>query len=711
MLKEFAKRATSYVICVYVVLFTTTMITPVATVYASEQVVYSFQDIDATNLIGITTTGFTFDNTVKYGSANDGINFNEFIGFGNTIYLGNYDHAAKMTGTGEASSYSQSVLEKEGQSQPILWRMGGEFSDEGYILAMSEYVLDSRPFHGNNNTIDYSTSDIRKWLNNGFFNNAFFPAEQKAIVPTTVRANHSASTVSEANNGIYRENEVFCENEKVYLPPLSSKQSGVTASMGGVVNTISPDIYEKPNLGKSLLYKGVGINIDWIYPSGKKLRNGIGTLADGRQIEALSRFMLTYNHAGRYYASSSFGINPVIKINPESIIYAESVESVPSNKIKGETTLYSTYISSSTGQTINGSSQFFTSDESGETRYNMYLTIKQDISTEDFIKETTSVLKSYFDQQKFTTYKLTLLNPDIKLNSLSINNTDIQNGNSIGIISGNMTTLTASASGNNNMAYKIVQSVSDDRIIVGYGEGSTQEINILAKDFNGNNLVKGGDYTLYVWAQKDNSINSNEASTPMYFKLVVGEQNPLSFDFSLPANWAIEKVQTADKLGLITPEMRGAYQSHTTRAEFCRAAVNLLRKYGYDVDSVTPKMFSDAADRDIGIAASLGISSGTNSEKNLFSPDNPLTRQEAATMLRNVLDVLGVSTIPPPGILWTDAKDIADWAQSAADVMYGAKIMGGTSSTELVFSPKTPYTHEQSIVTLINLWEYVKWTT
>jgi hypothetical protein len=40
--------------------------------------------------------------------------------------------------------------------------------------------------------------------------------------------------------------------------------------------------------------------------------------------------------------------------------------------------------------------------------------------------------------------------------------------------------------------------------------------------------------------------------------------------------------------------------------------------------------------------------------------------------------------------------------------MYTAKIMGGTSTAALVFSPKTAYTHEQSIITLVNLWEFVK---
>jgi len=177
-------------------------------------------------------------------------------------------------------------------------------------------------------------------------------------------------------------------------------------------------------------------------------------------------------------------------------------------------------------------------------------------------------------------------------------------------------------------------------------------------------------------------------------------------EVGIPSAWAVNSVNTAKSLGLATPELTNGYQAATTRAEFCRAAVNFLRTYGFDVDSVTPKLFNDTNDTDIGIAAALGITSGTDAEKNLFSPNGTLTREQAATMLRNVMNVIGLDTSAPSGVLWTDANGISSWAQSAVDVMYNAKIMNGTSSTSLVFSPKTSYTHEQSIITLVNLWEY-----
>jgi hypothetical protein len=181
-----------------------------------------------------------------------------------------------------------------------------------------------------------------------------------------------------------------------------------------------------------------------------------------------------------------------------------------------------------------------------------------------------------------------------------------------------------------------------------------------------------------------------------------------------PASWAVDKVQAADKLGLVTDEMNGAYQSATTRAEFCRLAVRFIEVYtGKPIADVlterglTAKTFADTNDAAIGAAAALGITSGTDTVNNLFSPDTGLTREQAATMLNNVLIAIGKDTTPPPGVLWTDEKEISSWAKTAADVMYAAKVIGGTSTTELVFSPKSPYTHEQGIVTVQNLWEYI----
>ena len=180
-----------------------------------------------------------------------------------------------------------------------------------------------------------------------------------------------------------------------------------------------------------------------------------------------------------------------------------------------------------------------------------------------------------------------------------------------------------------------------------------------------------------------------------------------------PSSLATAGVERARSLGLVTDEMNQGFQSATTRAEFCRLVSRMLIifyevpiDYIIEARGLTPHDFNDTEDYAIRAAAALGITSGTGNGN--FSPEQPLTREQAATMLRNVMNVIGLETANHPAIAWTDAGEIASWARDATDVMYAVKIMNGTSSQTLVFSPKTPYSREQAIVTVLNLWNYAQ---
>jgi hypothetical protein len=173
-----------------------------------------------------------------------------------------------------------------------------------------------------------------------------------------------------------------------------------------------------------------------------------------------------------------------------------------------------------------------------------------------------------------------------------------------------------------------------------------------------------------------------------------------------PSSWAVESISEAKSLGLPTDALLADYSKVTTRLEFCQAAINLLRVYGVDLDSVSPMPFSDTGDLDVGTAAALGIVNGTDAARNLFSPDLALSREQAATMLDRVLRVLNAG-VDGTAVMWEDSAQISSWASTAASNLYNAGVMDGTASGRFVFSPKTPYTHEQSVVTLLRMWRCV----
>ncbi len=100
--------------------------------------------------------------------------------------------------------------------EPICWRICENGSEEWYLLCDS--VIDYRQYHswrGNGYTDqsnNYKNSDIRKWLNDDFYNVAFTLQQQEYIAVTEVD-NSVASTG-------YRKNPCACENtyDKIFLP-------------------------------------------------------------------------------------------------------------------------------------------------------------------------------------------------------------------------------------------------------------------------------------------------------------------------------------------------------------------------------------------------------------------------------------------------------------------------------------------------------------
>ena len=63
--------------------------------------------------------------------------------------------------------------------EPIKWRVLHYENSEAFLLA--DAILDSQPYHSENEEIDWKKSSIRAWQNNEFINKAFSNEENKAI--------------------------------------------------------------------------------------------------------------------------------------------------------------------------------------------------------------------------------------------------------------------------------------------------------------------------------------------------------------------------------------------------------------------------------------------------------------------------------------------------------------------------------------------------
>lgn len=118
----------------------------------------------------------------------------------------NNDHL-KITQNENNLTFGKYYKNNEKELDPIEWVQLDE--KDGKKLLVSKYAIDSRPFNNELRNITWDNSDIRKWLNNDFYNIAFSDIEKSKIVLTKnialVNPNHPDNT----NIGNDTEDKVF----------------------------------------------------------------------------------------------------------------------------------------------------------------------------------------------------------------------------------------------------------------------------------------------------------------------------------------------------------------------------------------------------------------------------------------------------------------------------------------------------------------------
>lgn len=175
-----------------------------------------------------------------------------------------------------------------------------------------------------------------------------------------------------------------------------------------------------------------------------------------------------------------------------------------------------------------------------------------------------------------------------------------------------------------------------------------------------------------------------------------------------PSSWAKSAVDTARNAGIVPEQVDQAYTQSITRADFCALAAAVYRTWekSGNVKSVekTAVSFSDTKDEDVLLCASLGVVNGVGNGK--FAPQQKLTRQQAASMLHrlgNLRKNAKDSVKDRMPHVFADGADIQAWARSDVYWAYNSGVMNGVSGNR--FAPNNSYTHEQSIATMLRLYD------
>ncbi|WP_318362290.1 S-layer homology domain-containing protein [uncultured Agathobaculum sp.] len=183
---------------------------------------------------------------------------------------------------------------------------------------------------------------------------------------------------------------------------------------------------------------------------------------------------------------------------------------------------------------------------------------------------------------------------------------------------------------------------------------------------------------------------------------------PAAFAAESPSSWAQSAVEAARTAGIVPEQVDGDYTQAITRADFCSLAAAVYRAWDKagkvkKTDTKTVS-FTDTDEEDVLLCASLGVVNGVGGGR--FAPENPLTRQQAACMLHRLGSLHKDATDSVNDRLphiFTDGADIESWARADVYWVYNSGVMNGVSGGR--FAPQSSYTHEQSIATMLRLYD------
>ena len=180
------------------------------------------------------------------------------------------------------------------------------------------------------------------------------------------------------------------------------------------------------------------------------------------------------------------------------------------------------------------------------------------------------------------------------------------------------------------------------------------------------------------------------------------DSEPITSATSIEASeWAWAEIDKAHALNITNAGGNYNFPGAINREQFCELVYNYISEFGNLAVDDGHIVFVDTDNTKIRILNTMGIIKGKSATQ--FAPNDLLTREEAATILERLINVvhpgLGTDT---QYITFADSADISDWAMSSIQTIYKLGIMQGVGNNK--FAPQENYTTEQAIVTLVRVY-------
>lgn len=148
------------------------------------------------------------------------------------------------------------------------------------------------------------------------------------------------------------------------------------------------------------------------------------------------------------------------------------------------------------------------------------------------------------------------------------------------------------------------------------------------------------------------------------------------------------------------------WKDDITRAEFCELAYNMINSVKeLPVAKLSRNPFDDINNPKINALAFVGIVDGK--EDYLFVPNDKITREEAAVILYRIAEYGGVELpLVNVDMSYSDNNTILGWAISSVYSLKALNIM--TDKVDDLFEPKTNYTFEKTVYSLMRIYNIIK---
>lgn len=183
-------------------------------------------------------------------------------------------------------------------------------------------------------------------------------------------------------------------------------------------------------------------------------------------------------------------------------------------------------------------------------------------------------------------------------------------------------------------------------------------------------------------------------------------------------SWAVNWLEQADALGLLSDRNRKDFTADITRLQFADLSVRLAEQLtGKDISPAPADTFSDTTEDVILKAKAAGIASGYTVDGGFeFRPNDPITRQEICVMLANVVSYVektaGQAELDRSETLqvsFPDASDVADWALKPVALMCNNGVMSGrTQGSTTLLTPLAHTSLQEGVTLAVKLHDILK---